>query len=36
MSDKAVYYADDGRAVLTGNPVVFVDSEEAKKIAKEQ
>jgi len=36
MSDKAVYFADEGRAILTGNPVVFVDSEEAKKIAKEQ
>ena len=35
LSDKAVYYVDEGRAVLTGNPVVFVDSEEARKAAKQ-
>ena len=35
MSDKAVYFSDEGRAVLTGNPIVFVDAEEAKKAAKQ-
>ena len=35
MSEKAVYFAEDGRAILTGNPVVFVDQEEARKASKE-
>jgi len=36
MSDRALYFAKEGRAVLTGNPIVFVDSEEARAATKEQ
>ena len=35
LSDRAVYFADEGKAVLTGNPIVFVDSDEARKAAKQ-
>jgi len=35
MSEKAIYFIDDGKAILTGNPIVFVDQEEARKASKE-
>jgi len=35
-SDRAVYFSEEGRAVLTGHPTVFVDSQEARKLQKEQ
>jgi len=34
-SDKATYFSEEGRAILTGHPKVFIDSQEARKINKE-
>jgi len=29
VSEEAVYFAEEGKAILTGNPVIFIDSKEA-------
>jgi lipopolysaccharide export system protein LptA len=34
LSDRATYFSEEGRAVLTGNPTVYVDSEETRLMAK--
>lgn len=35
-SDKAVYFCEEGKAILTGNPTVYVDTEEARVIARSE
>lgn len=34
VSEKVTYFSKEGRAVLTGNPVVYFDAEEARAIAE--